>query len=83
MGDIWLTSAAEIPEDSYSIRQPVFFGGARDDYICVDWVQEALARQYATNITVVNFNTTHWVAADAPEEVNQALEKWINEAVLA
>ncbi|KAJ3504494.1 hypothetical protein NMY22_g17904 [Coprinellus aureogranulatus] len=72
----------QIPEENYTIRKPVFFGGAHNDYVCVDWAQEAGARQYAADLTVVNFNTTHWVAADAPRAVNEALEKWINEAVL-
>ncbi|KAJ3541470.1 hypothetical protein NMY22_g3873 [Coprinellus aureogranulatus] len=69
----------KIPLDSYAIHKPVFLGTARHDVICVDWAQEALTRQYSTNVTVVNFDTTHWVAADAPKELNEALEKWIAE----
>ncbi|KAJ3540314.1 hypothetical protein NMY22_g4343 [Coprinellus aureogranulatus] len=72
-----------VPIENYTINKPVFFGGAHGDVLCVDWAQEAATRQYSPNLTVSNFNTTHWVAADAPKQVNEALEKWINEVVLA
>ncbi|KAJ3535321.1 hypothetical protein NMY22_g6543 [Coprinellus aureogranulatus] len=72
-----------VPTENYTINKPVFFGGAHGDVVCVDWAQEAATRQYSPNLTVANFNTTHWVAADAPKQVNEALEKWINEVVLA
>ncbi|KAJ3525090.1 hypothetical protein NMY22_g10721 [Coprinellus aureogranulatus] len=71
----------KIPEENYNIHKPFFFGGGRDDYVCVDWVQEAVAREYAEDLTVVNFDTTHWVAADDPKAVNEALEKWIEGVV--
>ncbi|KAJ3539373.1 hypothetical protein NMY22_g4766 [Coprinellus aureogranulatus] len=72
-----------VPTENYTINKPVFFGGAHGDVVCVDWAQEAATRQYSPNLTVANFNTTHWVAADAPKQVNEALEKWINEVVVA
>ncbi|KAJ3535322.1 hypothetical protein NMY22_g6542 [Coprinellus aureogranulatus] len=72
-----------IPLESYTVTKPVFFGGAHGDVICVDWAEEAAVRKYSPNLTVANFNTTHWVAADAPHALNEALEKWINEVVLA
>ena len=81
--DLNRTVVAGVPLENYEIKKPVFFGGAREDYIAVYWAQEALTRQFCPNVTVVNFNANHWVASQAPKEVNRALEKWINEVVLA
>lgn len=44
---------------------------------------EQTTRQFCANTTVAKFDTTHWVAAEAPKGVNEALEKWIQEVVLA
>lgn len=74
---------AEIPVDTYTIQKPVFFGGSHNDPICVDTAQVAGARAFCPNLTVANFNTTHWIAAEAAKEVNEALDRWISEAVLA
>ncbi|KAJ3519992.1 hypothetical protein NMY22_g12946 [Coprinellus aureogranulatus] len=72
----------KIPLESYTLHKPVFFAGASNDFTCVNWAQEATVRQYALNLTVTNVNATHWIAADAAKEVNEALEKWIDEVVL-
>jgi hypothetical protein len=69
--------------ENYEIKKPVFFGGAREDYIAVYWAQEAQTRQFSPNITVVNFNANHWVTSQAAKEVNKALEKWIKGVVSA
>lgn len=73
----------EIPAEKYKIQKPVFYGGAARDLVCVAAVNEAQTRQFCPNVTVAHFDTTHWVGAEAPKEVNEALEKWIQEAVLA
>ncbi|TEB37997.1 alpha/beta-hydrolase [Coprinellus micaceus] len=72
-----------VPLENYEIKKPVFFGGAREDYVVVYWAQEASTRQFCPNLTVVNFDENHWVPSQAPKEVNQALEKWITGVVLA
>ena len=74
---------AVVPLENYEIKKPVFFGGAREDYIVVYWAHEASTRRFCPNLTVVHFDENHWVASQAPTEVNHALEKWITEVVLA
>ncbi|KAJ3518285.1 hypothetical protein NMY22_g13759 [Coprinellus aureogranulatus] len=73
----------KIPLDTYAIQKPVFFGGSHNDPICVDWAQVAGAQAYCPNLTVANFNTTHWVTSEATQELNEALDKWVDEVVLA
>lgn len=51
--------------------------------MCVAAANEAQTRQFCPNLTVEHFDATHWVAAEAPKEVNEALEKWIREVVKA
>ncbi|KAJ3521296.1 hypothetical protein NMY22_g12375 [Coprinellus aureogranulatus] len=73
----------KIPLDKYMIEKPVLFIGAHRDIICVDWFHEQTTRKYCPKTTYVNLDTTHWVAAEAADKVNDALGKWIEGEVLA
>ncbi|TEB39022.1 alpha/beta-hydrolase [Coprinellus micaceus] len=76
--------AKKIPLENYKIQKPVFLGNdGVEDALGAPHIQEAQTRGFCPNATVVNFSTTHWVQAEAPEAVNEALEKWITTAVLA
>lgn len=81
--ELLIRISSEIPLDKYRIEKPVFFAAARQDIICVDWFHEQTTRTYCPKTTSINVDATHWVAAEAPEKVNEALGKWIEEEVLA
>jgi pimeloyl-ACP methyl ester carboxylesterase len=68
---------ATIPTERYSIAQPVFFGGAKQDTICLTALQMPALAQLAKNSTIRQFDAGHWVALQAAEEVNKELLAWI------
>jgi pimeloyl-ACP methyl ester carboxylesterase len=42
-----------------------------------DPVLFASQKQYMSQLTVIEMNTTHWIMEEKPQEVNQAIEQWI------
>lgn len=69
---------SEIPKENYNIKQPVFFGGALQDCICLlsDAVK-ARTRQYCKDLTMREFDADHWLQLSVPDEVNKELLEWI------
>lgn len=57
---------------------PVFFGAALRDYVCVKAMGEGIMRRFVNpdRLTIHDFDTSHWVMAEAPQEVNNALESF-------
>ncbi|EIN11755.1 alpha/beta-hydrolase [Punctularia strigosozonata HHB-11173 SS5] len=73
-----------IPLDKWKIAKPVFFGAALKDYVCLAPVGKAGMRQAATReelVTVIDFDTSHWIQLEAPEELNARLLEWIDGVV--
>lgn len=70
-----LTQLPGIPEKNYAISQPVFFGGAMRDYICIPAVQRS--GMYPFNLTWQDYDAAHWVMIEAHEEVNRDLLDWV------
>ncbi|PPQ80396.1 hypothetical protein CVT26_008301 [Gymnopilus dilepis] len=69
---------ATIPLAAYNLSIPVFYGATLQDY--VDLVNLTLPTMQGTcsNLVTHNFNTTHWVMQEAPDEVNTALGQFFN-----
>ncbi|KAF9021945.1 alpha/beta-hydrolase [Hymenopellis radicata] len=80
--DIELEDSKGIPEADYTIRKPVFFGGALRDYICVAPLMRAGFFKYAPNFTFQDYDTGHWIMLQRPEEINRDLLGWIESVVL-
>ena len=68
----------DIPEDKHILKKPVFFGAALHDPTSPAPFTKASMAKHCTNCTTIDFNTSHWVLDEAPEEVNIELEKWLN-----
>ncbi|ETW76561.1 epoxide hydrolase [Heterobasidion irregulare TC 32-1] len=67
-----------VPKEAYDIQQPVFFGAALRDIVCLPALGNALLKQYAKGpLTVKEFDAGHWVLLSHPKEVNEALLEWI------
>jgi pimeloyl-ACP methyl ester carboxylesterase len=71
----------EIPFANYKINKPVFLGCTLKDEICLPALQKPITAQFCPQTTVHEFNTGHWVLNDVPDEVNEALDKWITESI--
>ncbi|RXW14553.1 hypothetical protein EST38_g11300 [Candolleomyces aberdarensis] len=71
----------KIPLENYTIKKPIFIGCAKKDVICVPALSKSVAAQFCPQATIEEFDTGHWVLTDAPDEVNSALDKWINSIV--
>ncbi|KAH8109568.1 alpha/beta-hydrolase [Phellopilus nigrolimitatus] len=56
---------------------PVFFGAALKDPTGPSEQSKDVMKMFARKLTVVDFDTEHWVLFAAPEKVNAELEKWI------
>ncbi len=68
---------ADIPKENYVIKQPVFFGGCKQDYICLSAPAIATIGQTCPNVTVREFESDHWVQLAAPDQLNEALLAWV------
>ncbi|PPQ71199.1 hypothetical protein CVT26_011012 [Gymnopilus dilepis] len=69
---------ATIPLAAYNLSIPVFYGPTLQDY--VDLVSLTLPTMLETcsNLVTHNFNTTHWVMQEAPDELNAALGQFFS-----
>ncbi|KAJ6626483.1 Alpha/Beta hydrolase protein [Mycena sp. CBHHK59/15] len=65
------------PKENYIIKQPVFFGAAHEDYICIAKAVLITMKDSCPNLTVRDYQTDHWVQLAAPEKVNTDFLKWI------
>jgi pimeloyl-ACP methyl ester carboxylesterase len=74
-------SRIALPAESFKTSKPVFLGTALRDATCIAQLQEMNTRQNCSDVTVIPFNTSHWIPIEIPKEVNEALEKWLNEKV--
>lgn len=63
-----------IPLETYKVSIPTFFGGAMKDYIWVIEGAKALMSEFCSNVTTKDFDTSHWIIEEAPDELNEALE---------
>ncbi|KZS99628.1 alpha/beta-hydrolase [Laetiporus sulphureus 93-53] len=67
----------QISESRQTITQPVFFGAANRDYVCVPALALARMKEFCPDLTVKEFDLGHWVQLEAPDEVNCELAAWI------
>jgi pimeloyl-ACP methyl ester carboxylesterase len=59
-----------------TLKSPVLYITGLKDYICVPKVY-ADQKKYIADLETVELDTTHWTMEEKPDEVNQAVEKWI------
>ncbi|CAF1182414.1 unnamed protein product [Adineta steineri] len=62
------------------IKRPVLYIAGIKDYICVPQVF-ANQKQHIPNLETIELDTSHWTMEEKPEDVNQAVEKWIEKIV--
>ncbi|KZV79864.1 alpha/beta-hydrolase [Exidia glandulosa HHB12029] len=64
--------------ETFSIDQPVFFGPALRDYVGLPSIQTPPTQAVANDLTIVEFDTGHWVYLELPDKVNEALDAWLS-----
>jgi pimeloyl-ACP methyl ester carboxylesterase len=70
----------EIIDESLLIKKPVFFGGAKKDYVCLYEPAVPHMEKYAVGgLKIVEFDTGHRVQLEQPENVNRELDVWIRD----
>lgn len=67
----------QIPRSRYAIPHPVFFGAAKQDYVCLPAIGLHAMRPLCLDLTVREFDADHWVQLALPNEVNEELLAWI------
>ncbi|KAL5529818.1 hypothetical protein ACEPAG_5805 [Sanghuangporus baumii] len=75
--NIDLQDNLSIPEDRWVIHQPSFFAVALRDCICTPERGKASMEAYATDVTLVEFDTGHWPQLESPAELNAELLAWL------
>jgi hypothetical protein len=48
-----------VPKENYIIKQPVFFGGGHEDYVCVPKAMLFTMKDVCPNLTVREYQTGH------------------------
>jgi pimeloyl-ACP methyl ester carboxylesterase len=68
-----------IPLPAYHLTKPVFFGAATKDCVTVPATGKFALEKYCKEapVTIREFDTGHWVALEAPDELNKELATWI------
>ncbi|KAJ3986992.1 alpha/beta-hydrolase [Lentinula detonsa] len=67
-----------IPQENLTIKKPVFFGAALEDYVAVAASQIASILQVSENTTTIQqYDSGHWVMLEAKDQVNSDLLSWI------
>jgi len=73
-----------IAPESLKITKPAFYGCALRDYVCIPTINKAIMEKFAADrLTIVDFDTGHWVHMESPAKVNDELEKWVESIVSA
>ncbi|KAJ4467013.1 alpha/beta-hydrolase [Lentinula aciculospora] len=67
-----------IPQENLTIKKPVFFGAALEDYVCVAAIEITTILQTSENVTTIHqYDSGHWVQLEAKDQVNSDLLTWI------
>lgn len=67
-----------IAPENIPIQQPVFFGAAMKDYVCLGAVGKASAAQYCKGpLTIKEFDAGHWLMWEEKDKLNGELLEWI------
>ena len=74
----WYLVIVDIPQDQYTFSTPCLFGAALQDYASISVANKITTNQFATNLVVEDFNTSHWIMFEAPAALNLALDKFIS-----
>ena len=64
---------------------PIFFGAALQDYVCVAETNRRAVQVEdfkEHNVTIRDFDTSHWLILSKADEVCRELESWIESAVI-
>lgn len=76
--DFAFLASPEIHREAYVINQPVFFGAAVQDHLCLPALFDRGFQQFAKGpVTRVEFAADHWVILSHAKEVNEKLEAWV------
>jgi pimeloyl-ACP methyl ester carboxylesterase len=59
-----------------TIKSPVLYIGGLKDYVCVPQLF-ADQKQYIADLETIELDAAHWTMEEKTDEVNQAVEKWI------
>jgi pimeloyl-ACP methyl ester carboxylesterase len=63
-----------------AVKSPVLYIAGLKDYICIPQMF-ADQKKYIADLETVELDTTHWTMEAKPDEVNQAVEKWIKRII--
>jgi pimeloyl-ACP methyl ester carboxylesterase len=68
----------EIPPERYTLRDPVFFGAALQDYTAHPIIGKNLVAQTCNGPTTVKeYDSSHWIMLSHPGQLNKDLLEWV------
>lgn len=67
----------KIQARDFKTDKPVFFGATMLDRICVPSLHIPTIQSVASDLTLVEFETGHWVSLEQPDKLNTELERWL------
>lgn len=59
------------------MTKPVFFAGAKQDYVCPSELGKAATAKNCTDATIREYDAGHWVMLSNAAELNEDLRAWI------
>jgi soluble epoxide hydrolase/lipid-phosphate phosphatase len=74
-----ILSPLAIPLANYTIQKPVFFGGAKKDYVAIAAAGKATTAQFCKGpLTIHEFDAGHWLIWETKDELNDKLLVWVD-----
>ena len=78
--DVNFSDEANIPSERVHVQQRTLAILGNGDFICVPAVQEATMRPFVPNLKIVRVEGSHWAHLAKPDEFNEALKEFFEEA---
>jgi soluble epoxide hydrolase/lipid-phosphate phosphatase len=75
-------SCLGVRQDRYAVEQPVFFGAADKDYICIPDAQKPALAEHCKNLTIKHYDGDHWLIFSHHKEINEDVLSWLDSLLL-
>jgi len=80
--DVHFKHEQSLPDDAAYISQPVLFLSAAKDAACQPALYETTMSTFMKDLTVVPFQTSHWLVSEEPDKANEAIKEFVDKKKL-
>ena len=71
------TLPSEISQEDWKIQKPYFYAAATGDGLCTPIIGKEKMKEFGTDVTIVEFDTGHWLPIEASDRLNEELQSWL------